>query len=306
MPSHHASEAFLAIHFSTLFSAIWVPLSARIYPALCNMFGLALFAIVMIGVVGLFWATTRFATWRTRAVFLIPILGGLAFYPFAYRFSSSYADFLALCERPDRYQVVRTKQVDYLFLDRETGAECRAGPAVIGTLAYVGFDCVAPNSGTTTATFRYAKKSNWHVGCDLDCFDSSVISVPEHRYETGHRNGYLSGSTVTVTYNNGRMGAYDSNDAKLRFSDTLLLDKTTTEVASLQANLRNIQQLGNEAGTEMAYVRSYTYYPFGNGWAKMLGAASGSAPTIECRVPFVRWNVLDVFKPRAKETSLKQ
>lgn len=50
-----------------LFSAIWVPLSARIYPAPCNMFGLALFAIVMIGVVGLFWATTRFATWRTSA-----------------------------------------------------------------------------------------------------------------------------------------------------------------------------------------------------------------------------------------------
>jgi hypothetical protein len=262
------------------------------------MFGIALLVILILGVVGLIWATAFFSTWKTKAVFLIVVVGGLAFYPFAYRFSSSYASFLALCELPDRYQVVRTKQVDYIFLDREAGADCKAGPSVIGALGYTGFDCIAPDSGTTTATFRYAKKSSWRVGCGLDCFDSSVISMPEHRYKSGHRQGYISGSTTTVTYDNGRMGANEPSDAKLRFSDNLLLDMDT-EKPSMQSSLSSLKRLGGEAGTEMAYTRSYTYYPFGSGWATILGAASGSAPSIQCSGPLVRWNVLDVFKPRA-------
>lgn len=262
------------------------------------MFGLAFIFVLALGVFGLFWATKLFSTWKTKTVFLITVFGVLAFYPFAYRFSPSYANFLALCERPDRYQVLRTKHVDYLYLDRETGADCTAGPSVIGTLAYAGFDCIAPDTRTTTATFRYTKKPNWRAGCGLECFDSSVVSVPEHRYKSGHRQGYISGSTVTVTYNNGLMGANEPSGAKLRFSDTLLIE-TGTEKSSMLSDRRKLQQLGgrSDADTEMAFTRSYTYYPFGNGWAKLLGAASGSAPSMQCKVPFMRWNLLEVYKP---------
>ncbi|OGB34756.1 MAG: hypothetical protein A3F78_09590 [Burkholderiales bacterium RIFCSPLOWO2_12_FULL_61_40] len=268
------------------------------------MFGLAFILVFVLGVVGLFWATKLFSTWKTKAAFLFTVLGGLAFYPFAYRFSPSYANFLALCELPDRYQVVRTKHVEYIFLDRDAGADCTAGPSVIGTLAYAGFDCIAPDTRTTTAVFRYMKKPNWRVGCGLECFDSSAISVPEHRYKSGHRQGYISGATVTVTYDNGLMGAEEPSGAKLRFSDTLLIE-TGTEKTSMLSDIRKLQQLGgrSDADTEMAFTRAYTYYPFGNGWAKLLGAASGSAPSMHCSNPYIRWNLLDVYKPLGSNNS---
>jgi hypothetical protein len=268
------------------------------------MFGLAFILVFVLCVVCLFWVTKLFSTWKTKAVFLIAVLGGLALYPFAYKFSPSYANFLALCELPDRYQVVRTKHVEYIFLDRDAGADCTAGPSVIGSLAYAGFDCIGPDTRTTTAVFRYVKKPNWRVGCGLECFDSSAISVPEHRYKTGHRQGFISGTTATVTYNNGLTGAQESSGAKLRFSDTLLIE-TGTAKASQLSDIRKLQQLGgrNETDTEMAFTRSYTYFPFGNGWAKLLGAASGSAPSMRCSSPNVRWNLLDVYRPLVSNTS---
>lgn len=263
------------------------------------MFGFAFLAILIFGVAILLWVTKLLPTWKTRAAFLVVVIGGLAFYPFAYRYSASYAQFLALCDRPDRYQVVATKRVDFIFLDREVGADCRAGPSVIGATPYAGFDCVAPATGTTTAVFRYAKKASWQAGCGPDCFDSSIISMPEHRYVSGHRQGYISGSVVTVTYENGRRWGEDTpSGEKLRFSDTLLLE-TNTEKSSLQSDLRKLGQVGGETGTEMAFTRAYTYYPYGNGWATILGAASGSAPTIQCRLPAARWKLLDIYKPRA-------
>jgi hypothetical protein len=268
------------------------------------MFGLAFIFVLVLGGVGLFWATKLFSTWKTKAGFLMAVLGGLAFYPFAYRFSPSYVNFLALCERPDRYQVVRTKHVEYIYLDREAGVDCTAGPRFIGTVAYAGFDCIAPDPRTTTATFRYTKKPKWREDCGLDCFDSSVINLPEHRYKTGHRQGYISGSTVSVTYNNGRMGAYEPSDEKLRFSDNLLIE-TGSEKASVLADLHKLQRLAgsSEGDTEMAFTRSYTYYPFGNGWAKLLGAASGSAPSMHCGGHRIRWNLLDVYKPLGSNSS---
>jgi hypothetical protein len=263
------------------------------------MIGIAFLAILTIGVAVLLWVTRLLPTWKTRAAFLTVALGGLAFYPFAYRYSDSYAQFLALCDLPDRYKVVSTKRVDFIFLDRELGADCRAGPSVMGALPYSGFDCVAPGPGTTTAVFRYAKKASWQAGCGLDCFDSSVIGVPEHRYVSGHRQGYISRSVVTVTYETGRSGGENiPSGEKLRFSDTLLLE-TNTEKGSLQSDLRKLGQVGGETGTEMAFTRAYTYYPYGSGWARILGAASGSAPTIQCRLPSVQWKLTDVYTPRA-------
>ena len=241
------------------------------------MFGLGLLAILTLGVVALLWLTSRFPSMRAKAAFLLLVLGGLVFYPFAYRFSPSYANFLSLCELPDRYQVLRTKQVDYIYLNRDDGADCKAGPTVIGNLPYAGFDCTGPNSKTTTGTFRYTKKPSWREGCGLECFESDATSTPEVTYKSGHRQGHISGSVVTITYHNGRMGAKEEPDEKLRFSDTLLLDD----------------------GNEMAFTRSYIYYPYGNGWATLLGAASGSAPSILCKKRHLQWNVLDVYKPRA-------
>jgi hypothetical protein len=239
------------------------------------MFGLGLLVISALGIVAVLWATSRFRSMKLNVSFLAIVVGGLAFYPYAYRFSTSYASFQALCELPDRYQVIRTKPVDFVFLTRDEGSDCKAGPTVISRLPYAGFDCIGPTSAKTTGIFRFTKHQDWREGCGLDCFDSTTIDRSEVNYRTAYRQGYVSGAKRTINYGNGLVNTPD--DEKLRFFDTVMLD----------------------ADNEMAFTRSYTYYPYGNGWAKLLGAASGSAPSMSCRNNSMRWNVLDVYKPRA-------
>ena len=88
---------------------------------------------------------------------------------------------------------------------------------------------------------------------------------------------------------------------KLHFRDNILLElENGTEPSSLQFNLNKLRGYAPiDFGIEMGYTRSYTYYPYGDGWAKVLGAASGSAPSMSCSTPDKNWNLLDMYKPRA-------
>lgn len=240
------------------------------------MFGLGLLLVLATFSGLLYWATRFFNGWKSKVGFVFVVLGVLTGYPFAYKLSSSYSKFLELCDSPTRYQVLRTRTVDYIFLDRNTGSDCKAGPKYIESLPFAGFDCIAPNTRTTTAVFRYTKKKDWKKGCGLECFESNVQGVPEAKYERGHRQGYIEGITTTVTYDQTGFRGHESTGNKLRFIDTLLLD----------------------TGTEMAFTRNYIYYPYGSGWATILGAASGSAPSFYCKVPFVSWDLRDIYKAR--------
>ena len=47
----------------------------------------------------------------------------------------------------------------------------------------------------------------------------------------------------------------------------------------------SLTQYHSVAHGVMAEVYDYTYYKYGTGWATMLGAASGSAPSINCKEP---------------------
>jgi hypothetical protein len=54
-----------------------------------------------------------------------------------------------------------------------------------------------------------------------------------------------------------------------------------------------------DGGTEMGFTRSYVYYPYGRGWAKILGGAGGSLPAHSCKVEYVSWDIRDIYKPRS-------
>jgi hypothetical protein len=241
------------------------------------MFGLGLLAILALFTVAIYLLSKLFCTFKSKVAFYTVVLGSIVAYPFAYKLSPSYANFLNLCSNSARYNVLKTKQVDYIYLDRDVGSDCKGGPKFIEGLPFAGFDCVAPNTRTTTAIFRYTKTAEWYPGCGVECFDSKVQSDPEAKYKHGHRQGYIEGLTIKITYDQSGASALaqESSGDKLKFWDTLLLD----------------------AGVEMAHKRTYVYLPYGSGWAKILGGASGSAPSQYCEDKFVDWDIRDVYKP---------
>lgn len=242
------------------------------------MFGIGFIFILFIFTVILYRVSKLFVSWQGKLFFVILVFGSLGAYPYAYKLSPSYSKFLELCDNSNRYQVLNTKLVNYIYLDRNLGADCMGGPSFIKNTSFIGFDCEGPNTRTTTATFRYTKKPNWNPSCGIECFDSNILNVPEAKYKVGYRQGYITGNITTVTYDPSGAHGQESSGDKLRFSDSLLLDN----------------------GTEMAFTRNYIYYPYGDGWAKILGAASGSAPSKYCKVQSVNWDIRDVYKPLAK------
>lgn len=100
-------------------------------------------------------------------------------------------------------------------------------------------------------------------------------------YEWRHRKGVIDGQNHLVTYD-GTSGTLNSQNerpgAKLYFTDRVLVS----------------------GGWEMARARDYTYFQYGNGWAKILGLASGTAPSLSCPVRFALLDVRDVFPHKSE------
>ena len=56
-------------------------------------------------------------------------------------------------------------------------------------------------------------------------------------------------------------------------------------------------------GDVIAFGRDYTYYPYGDGWARILGGASGSAPSMRCKTAFVPLDLREAYKPEPRANS---
>jgi hypothetical protein len=56
-------------------------------------------------------------------------------------------------------------------------------------------------------------------------------------------------------------------------------------------------QYHNETHGVMAEVYDYTYYKYGTGWATILGAASGSAPSISCK-EWAKFDIQQITPPK--------
>jgi hypothetical protein len=220
-----------------------------------------------------------------RAAFFPVVIGGLASYPFIYLVSPSFAEFQALCAAPDRYRVVKTKPVDFIYLEWGYASDCLSGPRLVAQHGYSGFDCVLRiNNGKEL--HRYVKTDQWNAHCGIECFSESVQKKPEASYRSGHRQGYVDSGVVEVTYADATVSRYIEDKViqperpkKISFTDRVLVD---------------------DNDGIMGYGRDYLYYPYGNGWAKILGLASGSAPTRNCGMQFVRVEPTDVYPPKVK------
>lgn len=242
------------------------------------MFALGFLVAVVVFAILLVLVSKAFPPGRPRVIFVLCVLGAIAVYPFLYKVTPSYAAFLELCEAPGRVQLGRRQPVDYVLLEGGSATFCERGPALIADRPYLGFDCLRAGK-PRPALVRYARKPDWHAGCGLECFDATPLAAPEAPYEWKYRSGKVAGRVAIVTYDGtgDRVASpKEPPDEKLSFSDRVLW-----------------------SGGEIGFARDYTYFPYGEGWAKILGLASGSAPSKRCRVPIAAMDVRDAFPPKA-------
>ncbi|AMC35354.1 hypothetical protein VN23_12405 [Janthinobacterium sp. B9-8] len=212
-----------------------------------------------------------------RVIYIVFVLSALAIYPFAYKLTPAYAKFIELCNKTDRYQVLKTRPVSYIYIEAGYSSDCTQGPAFIAKHGYAGFDC-SLRGKDETALYRYTKKANWHRDCGLECFDAARLKLPETNYRSEHRYGFIDGDRSILTYGYGVVESSVLRDEdKLDFTDRLFVEDGV-----------------------MAFGRDYIFWPYGNGWAKILGMASGDAPSQKCEQQFVSMDLRGVYPPLSK------
>jgi hypothetical protein len=172
-----------------------------------------------------------------------------------------------------------TKQVDYIFLNYGFASDCTEGPKFIGSSAFLGFDCLLREKGEPERLYRFTRKANRGEACGLKCFERARIAEAEASYHSIDRWGYVDGDKLVITYDGASHKTDMPNDEKLRFRDLRLVDASDGE---------------------MAFGRHFFYHPYGTGWARILGAASGDAPTQKCSPHLLQIDPRDVYKPRLK------
>lgn len=240
------------------------------------MFGLFFMFIITVFFLLLILSSKILPKGLARPIYMVAVLGVLVAYPYTYKLSSTFSDFNELCERADRYQVLKSKPVSFILIEWGYATDCTKGPSFVDGYSYAGFDCKF-RSSSDEGLYRYTKMPTWYSGCGLECFERSSLEKLESEYISKDRYGYMDGKHAILTDGYGiAIGNLDRVGQKLVFHDRLLVD-----------------------GDVMAFGRDYTYYPYGDSWAKILGGASGSAPSMSCKTQFVPMDLRDTYKPRA-------
>jgi hypothetical protein len=237
------------------------------------MFAIGLLLVVGIFILLLFLSSRVFPVGRFRTSYVLAVVGILAVYPFAHLFTPTYGAFKELCNQTDRFQILKSRDVSYIYSETDIGTDCSRGPAFIAKYGYAGFDCKSKNG---VIVYRYTKMVNWQESCGLECFQSTRYEIPEANYRPEYRYGFIEGKNPKVAYGYGvKVSDASRQNAKLVFTDRLVVQNEEV----------------------MAYSRDYTYYPYGNGWAQILGLASGTAPSQSCSRSSSAMDLRMVFRP---------
>ncbi|MDO8768442.1 MAG: hypothetical protein Q7K57_07040 [Burkholderiaceae bacterium] len=246
------------------------------------MFGIGLLLLASLFVLLLIFSSKIVPKGVPRVAYFVTMLGVLVIYPFAYKLSPTYAKFHELCSGTDRYHVLKARPASYIYIEAGFSSDCKSGPSFVAKHGYAGFDC-SLRSRDETALYRYTKKASWSETCGLECFDAVRQDLPETNYRREYRYGFVDGdrSIVTDGYGVGR-SSESREGAKLVFTDRLLVEDGV-----------------------IAYGRDYVFLPYGDGWAKILGMASGSAPAQTCKPQFIPMDLRDAYPPQSKGASLE-
>jgi hypothetical protein len=197
-------------------------------------------------------------------VWLSVVALGVSF-PFWHYVYPSYWEFVRLCERSDLYVAMKPVEVDYPYFDGGSFAAYH----LLGTRGFKGFDIKQGRLGY----FRYEQSENWtSPSCQRDCANPSVF-VWEKTCEV---------SCLTKTQVPAPSFELKSNYSTSELVEGRLVQQRSAVLAP--------------SGEELAVNRSYIYYPYGTGAARILGMASGEPPKLSCRSEKSIWS-LEFLRP---------
>ncbi|TAE33767.1 MAG: hypothetical protein EAZ92_00360 [Candidatus Kapaibacterium sp.] len=218
---------------------------------------------------------TKLLPEKLRSKFVMIVIAIPITFPFWHYVYPSYYTFQELCASPERYVVRKVVEVDFLnedgcwraFKKSESrafkGFECpwhvESPPVIVqGVKPYARF--VRGDNWDTPVCQDQCVKANYNSGWEREClsvcFKATHMPEPSFKYE-------------------------------VIFGDKQLVEDRLFE---------RLIQFVDSNREELATLKDYTYYPYGNGFAKILGLASGSAPTTSCEKRFDIFE-LDFLKP---------
>jgi len=189
--------------------------------------------------------------------------------PFWHYVYPSYWKFVGLCERSDLYVVMKSVEVDYPYFD----GDIFWAYGRLGTRGFKGFDVKEGRLGY----FRYSQSDNWtSSSCQRDCANPSVFV-----WEKTCKVSCLNKTAIQAPEFELR-----SNHSTSELVEGRLVQQRSAVVAP--------------SGEELAVNRSYIYYPYGTGAARILGMASGEPPKLSCHAEKSIWS-LEFIRPRASK-----
>jgi hypothetical protein len=225
------------------------------------MFGIG--ALLIIGVyIALALGLSAIFPTRARMFVLVAAVGLPVSFPYWHHLYPSYSEFQSLCNSGDRSVIKKIQPVKFIYED-----SCESAYSAIKGKTYKGYECSAyrpeyatwelgvkhyfqftPNGnwGTQACQSECVDKGysiSWEQNCQAQCFDAIEIAEPSFKF-------------------------------KFLNTDSTLIDGRL---------YRTRISVEDGSGEEMSVLMKYVYYPYGNGFAQILGMASGSAPSLSCK-----------------------
>jgi hypothetical protein len=196
-------------------------------------------------------------------LFVVTLAGSFPFWHYLY---PSYREFVGLCTRADLYVVTKTAEVDYAY----SGSGSFSAYRQFDSRGFKGFEIKQGRLGY----FRYSRADNWASdACQRDCADPSMFM-----WEKTCEVNCLTKTPILAP----------EFEFKSDFLTTGLIEGRLVQQRSV---------ILAPSGEELATERSYIYYPYGTGAARILGMASGDPPKLSCRAEKSIWT-LDFIRPK--------
>lgn len=169
----------------------------------------------------------------------------------------SYKEFIRLCEH-DRGNILKTKQVDIIKVTEQHILNNYFRKNISDPIITSNKYQAFEYKGRKAYGAAYRKASkNWRVNI-------SNGNLMPHVQITSFQNDYSIKSRVWLVKNSLRVEVNELIDSEL----------------GLMANSKN-----------------YSYYPYGNTWAKVLGLSSNNAPRKNCAERYVELDIFKIYLP---------
>lgn len=179
------------------------------------------------------------------------MVGSAVAYPFLYKLYPSYRQFQALCERPGRFTVHKVIAVNSVYYDASAFFAYQFGQKH-------SFQSVDIKEGRL-GYFRIKINDEWQApACQSACGNPSIFI-----WEKDCLPSCITKMPIEAP----------ELEPKFNFDQLELLEEKLTE--------SRIVVTGPD-GSKLATSSAYTYFTYGRGWARMLGAGSGDPPSQKC------------------------